>query len=80
MQIYQQKQQIEMLTQELSRLRNQGTASSQHRANGSGDAAEEEKGKLIEELAHQIEEGSREIKIIQDELQAANPKIFAEES
>ena len=43
MQIYQQKQQIEMLTQELSRSRNQGEGAA---ATGGGDTAEEEKGKL----------------------------------
>ena len=68
-QMHQQKQQIQMLTQELSRLRNRNTTSK-------GGDEEHEKGELLEELALQIEEGSREIKIIQQDLLAANPTLF----
>ena len=71
-QVHQQGRQIQMLTAEIGRLRNAGQALPVPRGQDG------EKGHLIQELAHQIEEGSREIKLIQSELRAANPAIFEE--
>ena len=71
-QVHQQGRQIQMLTAEIGRLRNAGQALPVPRGQDG------EKGHLIQELAHQIEEGSREIKLIQTELRAANPAIFEE--
>ena len=75
-QVHQQRQQIDVLTQSLSQARSQAQSGT-NEIQGAEKAGDQEKGELIEELAHQIEEGSREIKMIQEELLAANPKIFA---
>ena len=75
-QVHQQRQQIDVLTQSLSQARSQAQSGA-NEIQGAEKAGDQEKGELIEELAHQIEEGSREIKMIQEELLAANPKIFA---
>ncbi|QDZ24729.1 hypothetical protein HOP50_14g72660 [Chloropicon primus] len=71
--VYQQRQQIQSLTAELSRLHNQSVT-----LPGSGQQ-EEEKGRLMKELAHQIEEGSREIKIIQNQLLSTGATDFSSE-
>ena len=75
-QIFQQKQQIALLNQELSRLKMSASASTGSSGQRGKHQQVHEKGQLIEELALQIEEGSREIMLIQDKLKAANPIIF----